>query len=73
MHLPRKSSSDQSVSLSTSFSTDVGEIEMDNTIPPFIINTKKNIEVTNFCAGHNVNINLDSKNCNAEIYFSLIT
>ena len=42
-------------------------------MPCHIINTIKNIEVTNFRAVHNFNINLDCKNCNAELDFSLTT
>ena len=72
--MSRKCSSDKAVSpLSRSFSTKVIEIELDCTISSFIINTIKNIEVTNFRAVHNVNINLDCNNCNAEIDFSLAT
>ena len=40
---------------------------------PFIIDTIKNNEVANFSAVHNVNINLDCKNCNAEMDFLLAT
>ena len=69
----RKSSFDHAVSLFTSFSAKVSEIELDYTIPSFIIEIIKNIENTNFRVGHNVNINLDCKNCNGEIDFSLAT
>lgn len=71
--MPRNPSYDQAVSLSTPFITKISEIGLDYTIPSFIINTIKNIEVTNFCVSHNVNIKLDYKNYNAEIDISLTT
>ena len=37
------------------------------------MNTIQSVEVTNFCAVHNVNINISCKNCNAEIDFPLAT